>query len=184
MGTSAGVVQFVAKAQRAAKAIEDIAPKAVAQTADAAVDMLNESVGRAAPSGRLTPRKVKVGARRRQRIKEAIALVTPYGPIGLIEGDLGPHLVGTGRRQRKVSSVSGNRFTLVGGASKSGRTDYAKGNAQFLKGKAFGHPVRGPLYHPGTKGKQPWAQVRPRIDRMYPPHMANPFLKGISEVYR
>lgn len=169
---------------RAAKAIEDIAPKAVGQTADAAVDMLNASIRRAAPSGRLTPRKVQVGAKRRQRIKEAIALVTPYGPIGLIEGDLGAHLVGTGRRQRKVASVSGSRFTLVGSSSKSGRTDYAKGNAQYLKGAGYGHPVRGPLYHPGTKGKNPWHQVRPAIDKFFPPHMANPILKGIGEVFR
>ena len=112
-------------------------------------------------------------------------MVTPYGPIGLIEGDIEPHLIGTGRRQRKVKTVSTNRFTLVAAPkATTSRTDYGKGAATFLKGKRFKDPVRGPLYHPGTKGRHPWRNARERVDRVAIPRMANPITTAVSEVYR
>ena len=70
---------------------------------------------------------------------------TGTGPWPIIEYDNPTHLIGLGRltagrtgRSRKRAKVTVSDGAALGG---------------FLFGGGYGHPVRGPIVHPGTKGK-------------------------------
>jgi len=60
------------------------------------------------------------------------------GPWPLIEYPTPTHLIGIGRSNWKRA-----RVRVVGGAAQGG----------YLKGANYAHGVRGPVVHPGTKGK-------------------------------
>lgn len=69
---------------------------------------------------------------------------TASGPWPIIEYDTPTHLIGIGRgaggalRKTKRAKVKVSNGAALGG---------------FLKGSSYGHPVRGPIVHPGTHGK-------------------------------
>ena len=60
------------------------------------------------------------------------------GPWGIIEYDTPTHLIGIGRSNRKRAKVTVRSGVAVGGIL-------------YIPGSP--HPVRGPIVHPGTKGK-------------------------------
>lgn len=60
------------------------------------------------------------------------------GPWAIIEYDTPKHLIGVGKSSRKRA-----RVRVVDGAAQGG----------YLKGAGYAHGVRGPVVHPGTKGK-------------------------------
>lgn len=62
----------------------------------------------------------------------------PSGPVIWLEKGTPAHLVGT--RQGKASN------------------SYKRANRTFLKAGGYGHPVRGPIAHPGAKGKSTWSK--------------------------
>jgi len=45
------------------------------------------------------------------------------------------------------------------GARKSRRGTGRSRTAKFLKGSGYAHPVRAPIHHPGSRGKQVWTRA-------------------------
>jgi hypothetical protein len=69
----------------------------------------------------------------------AFLYATPPGVWSWLESGTQPHLIGKGKVR--------------------GRGAKRKMTNTFLKGAAFEHPVRGPVLHPGTHGKQAWSRA-------------------------
>ena len=67
------------------------------------------------------------------------------GPWGIIEYDTPTHLIGIGRSRtgRRGKARKRAKVTISSGAAVGG----------ILHGAGYAHPVRGPIVHPGTKGK-------------------------------
>lgn len=61
------------------------------------------------------------------------------GPWPIIENDTPQHLIGIGKSGRKRARVTISNGAAIGG---------------YLHAAGYNHPVRGPIVHPGTKGKQ------------------------------
>lgn len=69
------------------------------------------------------------------------------GPWALIEYDTPQHLIGLGRlaeRSDRKGKYRRAKFTVSSSGAAMGRV---------LHGAGYAHPVRGPVVHPGTKGK-------------------------------
>lgn len=146
MGTSRSVEQMAGKCFESAAKLKKGRVDAIRQGAAVAKVVIEASVMIGAPSLRLShvgwskKKKTHAGARLGVRTKVTAgttpsALLESKGPIWLIEADTAGHLIGAGRGQRKRNAVA----------------NYAK--AGFLYAPGAAHPVRGPVYHPGTKGK-------------------------------
>lgn len=104
-----------------------------------ATTIIRASIREAAPSGKLTPRRVNVGAGFKEGGTDAApyAIIRPRGPIGLIENGVKPHVI-------RPKALSKRRVR----AGEVGKRALASGS--------FG-PVAA-VRHPGTKGKHPWAK--------------------------
>lgn len=128
--------QFQAKIARFALTLPTQLRAGTEQTALAVTTILRAEI--AAASGgdsRLSgvgKRGVRVGARYDIKgFTNPTALIRATGPLHLLTWDTKPHLI-----PRQRGSVKRRRRIL------------------FAEG--YGHPVRGPIEHPGTKGKHPW----------------------------
>ena len=99
-------------------------------------------------------------------------MVTPVGPVGLIEADIPSHLIGIGQRRLKKLGT-----TLK-------RTAYGRAAGRFLYGPSYKHPVRAPIFHPGTRGKHAWQHGHERVQRVVIPRMRNPVVAAVTEVYK
>ena len=82
-----------------------------------------------------------LGVRMRASGNQASGQAT--GPWAILEYDTPTHLIGIGRSGRAGKVAKRAKVTIRNGAALGG----------FLHGGAYGHPVRGPIVHPGTKGK-------------------------------
>lgn len=82
---------------------------------------------------------IRLSARYDVRGKSVIVRPVPAGAWQIAETGADAHLIGktTGRGGRK-------------------------GKTQFLKGDSYGHPVRGPVAHPGARGSHSWTRARDR----------------------
>lgn len=60
---------------------------------------------------------------------------------------------------------SGTTAHLIGVGRRKTRTRWGQ---HYVYGPTFDHPVRGPVYHPGMKGKNAWVQVTKRSEVIIP----------------
>ncbi|NBW09907.1 MAG: hypothetical protein EBR82_17965 [Caulobacteraceae bacterium] len=77
----------------------------------------------------------------------AVALLRarPQGAWKVLEYGAGPHLIGLGKAGSTETTRSKGRA-------------YRKANRRYLKGRRYGHPVRGPIAHPGSKSFKVWSR--------------------------
>ena len=119
------------KMRQTAAALQESKRDAIKAAALSATTIIRAEIKQAAPSGALTPRRVKVGAGYQLYGSDAApyAEIRPRGPIGLIEGPIKAHDIRP-RRRRKL----GSKRTAL----------------------AIGGNFRAVVRHPGTRGKRPW----------------------------
>lgn len=125
--------QAAANFRETAVALQGAKRDAVRRQALQATTIIRASIREAVPSGKLTPRRVPVGAGFRElgSVSAPYAEIRPRGPIGLVEGPIRPHEI----RPRRGRGASGKK-------------------ALGVKDR-WGPYTR--VSHPGTKGKRPWA---------------------------
>jgi hypothetical protein len=76
----------------------------------------------------------------------------PAGPWSILNEGAQPHLIGVGRSR-------GRQTALAAGYKKR----------RYLAGRAYAHPVIGPVYHPGSRpGRQTWRRVKRRAAKEIP----------------
>ncbi len=121
------------KMRQTAVALQESKRDAIKATALSATTIIRAEIKQAAPSGALTPRRVKVGAGYQLYGSDAApyAEIRPRGPIGLIEGPIKAHDI---RPRRRRKPQPGSKRTAL----------------------AIGGNFRAVVRHPGTKGKRPW----------------------------
>jgi hypothetical protein len=121
------------KMRQTADALREAKRDAVKAAALSATTIIRAEIKQAAPSGRLTPRQVRVGAGYQVYGTDAApyAEIRPRGPIGLIEGDIKAHDI---RPRSRRKPKAGSKRTAL----------------------AIGGNFRAVVRHPGTKGKHPW----------------------------
>jgi hypothetical protein len=154
VGTSRTIAELNAKLAKAAKALEESTPRTVLEAAASAQVRIDAEIRRVVPdldmSG-LSSAKTKSGKARSGKVGTRIArskgdklqaAVRAVGAVHWLEGGTRAHLVGAGR-------VGSGRTT---------RSRYTKANAKFMKAKGAAHPVRGPLWHPGTRAQHTWSK--------------------------
>jgi hypothetical protein len=77
---------------------------------------------------------------------------------------IGPHPIGAG-----VKRSSGRR-SFRGKRNQAGLVGPVKGrrNSGFVFGAGYGHPVRGPVMHPGERPREPFNRARVSVRRRVP----------------
>lgn len=88
----------------------------------------------------------------------------PVGPWVWANEGTGAHLVGAGTTKA------------------TGRTtaQRVRRDVRYLSGRGYGHPVRGPLYHPGARGASVWRRVVARSE----PLIVDAFADAVREAVR
>lgn len=148
---------FQLRINAVAKLYEDAPVEAVRRTTNAIVSSVREEIRSVAPGGVLRgvtgPRggkgagRITVSATFQEGGRRSTAVVSVKGPIGLIERDTKPHIIGAPGSGR---TKAGSR------ARKRARAGLASGERPFLGNAGRGFAARGPVRHPGTKGKHPF----------------------------
>lgn len=154
MGTSKSFGELAQKFERAAVAMQGN-PKTIRYAAEEAKKRMDGEIRRVVPdfdmSG-LSSQRTKGGKAKSGKVGTRIArgdkngrsvAVVAVGAVHWLEGGTRAHLVGAGR-------VNASRTT---------RSRYRKAQAKFMKAAGAEHPVRGPLWHPGTKPRHVWTKA-------------------------
>jgi hypothetical protein len=101
-------------------------------------------------------------------------------------------LHGRGGRRRSVTmgtkATMGNSVVFIEGTPRAQWTWLEEGTkphrvgrrTTFLKGAGYGHPVRGPIRHPGARGKRTWTQTVDTFRREYPDIVTTQVKKALS----
>lgn len=152
MGESTTASQLAGKLVAFAGDVPNLNRRAVGEAAlEFKTGVLNEARSVAGSDMRLSNfgrRGVKLGAGYDIKGNEnAVALLRarPQGAWKVLEYGAGPHLIGLGKAGSTETTKSKGRA-------------YRKAGKRYLKGKAYGHPVRGPVAHPGSKSFKVWSR--------------------------
>jgi hypothetical protein len=117
---------------------------ALRQAGKVSADIANVTGGRMRNMGR---NGVNLTATARIGNIEAVVRPRQPGPWRIAESGAGPHLIGISRR-----------------ATKRGRR-----RTGFVYAAGYSHPVRGPIAHPGAKGRRVWTRTVDRAEQVVPP---------------
>lgn len=158
MGVSKSFAEFEKKAKKAAAQIDTRSDKEIIKPAALkAKRLITVEVAKAAPSMRMNVGKNG----QRLRVYYVLlrngetAVVQVRGPIHLLENPTKPHIIGAGRSRtasgRKFKNEAAGRLRTERAAKKAGRKFLSSGKGGTFK-------ATGPVKHPGTKGKGPFAK--------------------------
>jgi hypothetical protein len=153
VGTSSTAAEFSGKINRWVVNVSKLPAEMErrnARTAEAALRVaLGQMSGGDMRISHVGPNGSPVGVRT-QVLGRGQVMVSPKGPVAIVENPTEAHLIGAGRGG---SSTRGGR-SFVSGVSKSYSLDDE--SRLFINGNW----VAGPVPHPGTKGKHRWREVR------------------------
>lgn len=98
-----------------------------------------------------------------------------------------------GRRPVKLSvvtNVSGSGALINGFANgrpsgvwtwlESGTKPHQEGRGSYLKAPNYGHPIKGPIEHHGSRGKRTWTKAIAEFEREFPDLALKDLRKAIS----